>query len=227
MKIVKEENQGSAVVLTLSGPMMGGPETSTFKEDVSRIIQHGAKQIVVDLGRVKWINSSSIGILASSLRTVKAAGGEIRLARVGERVLSVFVATQLERIFRSYDSVGDAVSSFDLAVGEEMREDIAVLTLTGSLSGSRTSADLQDHLQEVIDAGITKIVLDIGGIRSVGGASVAVLTAVSRTARAKGGGVRLAAAGAETSAVLADGHLNDQLASYATVEEAAGSFRDS
>lgn len=227
MKIAKEERKGSVVVLALSGALMGGPETSTFKEDVARLVAVGATQIVIDLGRVKWMNSSSIGIMASALRSVKEAGGDIRLARVGERVISVLVATQLEQIFRSYDNVDDAVSSFDLQVGEEMRGDVAVLTLDGAMSGGGPTQDLRDHLQEVIEAHIPRIVLDLGGVRSLSSATLGALVAAGKAAKAAGGDIRLARAGVEVAAVIANAHLDDDLASFATVDEAVAGFGSS
>ena len=119
---------------------MGGGETGAFKEHVRRLIQdQKVTQIVVDLGRVKWmnssaigiiaegsppkvvvdlgdvrwINSSAIGILASSLKTAWKSGGDIRLARVSQPAISVFSDTQLEKIFKSYVEVQEAVTSFD------------------------------------------------------------------------------------------------------------------
>ena len=212
------------MVLALSGALMGGPETSTFKEDVARIVANGDTQIVIDLGRVKWMNSSSIGILASSLRSVKEAGGDIRLARVGERVISVLVATQLAQIFRCYDDVDDAVSSFDLEVGEELRGNVAVLTLRGTMSGGGPTQDLRDHLQEVIEANLPRIVLDLRGVRSLSSASLGVLVAAGKAARAAGGDIRLARVGVEVAAVIANSHLDDDLDSFATADEAVGSF---
>ena len=60
------------------------------------------------------MNSSAIGILASGLKMARDDGGDIRLARVGERIISVFVSMQLERIFKSYPTVEAAIASFNM-----------------------------------------------------------------------------------------------------------------
>ena len=98
---IKEEMLGEVAILNLSGRMMGGDETDEFRMAINQLI-HDKKlnKIVIDLGRVKWMNSSAIGILAFGLKAATDAGGDIRLARVGRRIISVFVTMQLQEIFR-------------------------------------------------------------------------------------------------------------------------------
>ena len=104
--------QGDVTVLTLSGRLMGGGETNEFKDHIQKILDEGKTKIVVDLGRVKWMNSSAIGILIAGLQKVRVVGGDIYLARAGKRIISVFVTMQLEKVFKSFESVEEAVSEF-------------------------------------------------------------------------------------------------------------------
>ncbi len=109
---IKEQMQGDVAVLELKGKLMGGPETTAIHNKVKELVGNGVKKIVVDLGKVKWMNSSGLGALMGSLTTTKNAGGELKLARVTEKVKSLFMITKLITIFETYESVEEAVASF-------------------------------------------------------------------------------------------------------------------
>ena len=71
----------------------------------------GIKKVVIDLGGVKWINSSGLGVLMAAMTTLKNAEGQMKLANVTEKVESLLMITQLMRIFDTYESVDRAVSA--------------------------------------------------------------------------------------------------------------------
>lgn len=109
---IKEKMQGEVAVLTLSGKLMGGPETMEVHEKVKQLVGNKVKKIVIDLGKVKWMNSSGLGALIGSLTTTKSAGGELKLANVTDKVQSLFMITKLITIFETFESVDKAIASF-------------------------------------------------------------------------------------------------------------------
>jgi anti-sigma B factor antagonist len=102
----------NAVIIELKGDVMGGDDTKEFNELLHKLIEEGKKNIIVDLGEVKFMNSSGLGMLISGLTTVKKADGSLKLARVGEKIQSLLIITKLIQIFESFESVDDAVKSF-------------------------------------------------------------------------------------------------------------------
>lgn len=102
----------NAVIIELKGDVMGGDDTKEFNELLHKLIEEGKKNIIVDLGEVKFMNSSGLGMLISGLTTVKKAEGSLKLARVGEKIQSLLIITKLIQIFESFESVDDAVKSF-------------------------------------------------------------------------------------------------------------------
>ena len=110
---IKEKIENHIAVLALSGKMMGGPETIEVHEHIKGLIQDGIKKVVIDLGDVKWMNSSGIGILMAAKTTLDNAGGRLVLARVTEKVQSLLIITQLIKVFETYETVERAISSFD------------------------------------------------------------------------------------------------------------------
>ena len=71
-----------------------------------------ARSILVDLADVKFMNSSGLGMMIGGLTTMKKAGGNLKLARVTEKIESLLIITKLITIFESFDSTDAAVKSF-------------------------------------------------------------------------------------------------------------------
>jgi anti-sigma B factor antagonist len=109
-KVVEKYN---AVIIELKGDVMGGDDTKEFNELLHKLIDEGKKNIIVDLGEVKFMNSSGLGMLISGLTTTKKAEGSLKLARVGEKIQSLLIITKLIQIFETYESVEDAVKTFN------------------------------------------------------------------------------------------------------------------
>jgi anti-sigma B factor antagonist len=91
--------------------MMGGPETTALHDHIRGLLNDGIKKVVIDLGGVKWINSSGLGVLMAAMTTLKNAEGQMKLANVTEKVESLLMITQLMRIFQTYDTIDRAVSA--------------------------------------------------------------------------------------------------------------------
>jgi len=90
---------------------MGGPETTALHDHIRSLMGDNISKVVIDLGGVKWINSSGLGVLMAAMTTLKNAGGQMKLANVTEKVESLLMITQLMRIFETYETVDRAVSS--------------------------------------------------------------------------------------------------------------------
>jgi len=108
---IKEKIENHVAVLSLSGKMMGGPETTALHDHIRGLMNDGITKVVIDLGGVKWINSSGLGVLMAAMTTLKNAEGQMKLANVTEKVESLLMITQLMRIFETYDSIDRAVSA--------------------------------------------------------------------------------------------------------------------
>ncbi len=99
-------------VLTLKGKLMGGKETSAVSDYVQQLINGGVRELVLDLSKVKWLNSQGVGMLMSCLIRIRDAGGNLVISGATEKVENVFIVTKLIQIFETFDTVQDAVTSF-------------------------------------------------------------------------------------------------------------------
>ncbi len=110
---MKEEMKAGVSILSLKGKLMGSPETVEVHQRIKELVANGVKKVVIDLGEVTWMNSSGIGMLMSALSTVRNAGGELKVARAAEKVKSLFMITKIITTFEHYESVEEAVASFN------------------------------------------------------------------------------------------------------------------
>lgn len=109
---IKTNERYEAVVIELKGNVMGGEDTKDFTELLHKLIGEGKNKIVIDLSDVKFMNSSGLGMLISGLTTMKKAEGNLKLARVTDKIESLLIITKLITIFESFDTVDEAVKSY-------------------------------------------------------------------------------------------------------------------
>ncbi len=109
---IKEEIREDVVVLTLTSERIDAQEVEGFHGKVKGLVNQGFKKVVVNLENVRWFGSAMLGVLVASLTTLKNAEGDLRLANVAKRMDSVFAATHLASLFKNYESVDRAVSSY-------------------------------------------------------------------------------------------------------------------
>ena len=112
MKLTSRQT-GDVMVLEPKGKIMGGPDATRLHDQLHEFIDQNKKKVVIDLAKVDWMNSTGLGILISGLTTLRNNGGELKLANVTQKIQSLLTITKLITVFESYDSVEDAVASFN------------------------------------------------------------------------------------------------------------------
>ncbi len=113
MQIEVASDRGTTIVRPTSD-RLDIEVAAEFRGKLLSLIDAGNRQLVVDLNDVSFIDSSGLGALVSALKTLKRSNGvgDVRLARVRAPVVSLLEIIRLNRVFTSYDSVEQAVQSF-------------------------------------------------------------------------------------------------------------------
>jgi len=109
---ITENKHGHVMVISLKGNLLGEPETTALRETVYRLAERAEKQVVLDLGGLKAVNSTGLGVLVSSLTSLRKRSGDLSLARLSDKVHALMMITHLIRVFKVYDTVERAVASF-------------------------------------------------------------------------------------------------------------------
>lgn len=79
-----------------------------LKEILDGLVSDGTSKIVVDLAETTFLDSSGLGALIAGLKSARQSGGDLRVARPTEAVLTVFKLTNLDRVLRPRESVEGA-----------------------------------------------------------------------------------------------------------------------
>jgi anti-sigma B factor antagonist len=98
-------------VLKLDG-RLDASSAKDIKEKVGSLSRENRVKLVIDMGGVDFIDSSGLGSLVSSLRTVNKLGGDIKISALQDQVRAIFELTRLHRIFGIYDDSTAAAMSF-------------------------------------------------------------------------------------------------------------------
>lgn len=112
---IQEKIEGKIAILSISGNMMGGKETCGLNEKVRSLMADGIKNVVVDLGHVKWMNSPGLGVLIGCWSMLARENGNMKVANATAKVNNLLILTHLLEFFGNYESVQRAVASFSTA----------------------------------------------------------------------------------------------------------------
>ncbi len=109
---LKSNEIGGTTVITIDGNVIGGPDATVLNDEVHRLTAESKVNLVMDLGEVKFINSSGLGMLIRTLSSVRKAGGDLKLVRVSPKILNLLTVTKLNSVFQIFESVDEAIESF-------------------------------------------------------------------------------------------------------------------
>lgn len=110
MKIEKRQRDG-ATILDLQGRITIGEGDVALREAVHSAVGEGATSILLNMGRVRAIDSSGVGELVAAYTTVTNRGGKLRLFSLPSRVLGVLQITQLVTVLDILEDEDEAVAS--------------------------------------------------------------------------------------------------------------------
>lgn len=110
---IDQTTQNGVTVLTLDGDALGGPDGTVLAQAL-RALDSPARA-VVDLGAVRHMNSSGLGMLVGAMTSARKENGDVRLARLSDRIETLLRTTRLLDVFETFDTVEEGVASFNEA----------------------------------------------------------------------------------------------------------------
>jgi len=108
---ISEKAHNEIMVLNLSGKIMGGDDHELFHSQVKTLISEGYVDVVLNMSKVNWINSTGLGVLVSGFHTVKKNGGQMKICCVSDRIDNILNVTQLKLVFETFDSEEKALAA--------------------------------------------------------------------------------------------------------------------
>jgi anti-sigma B factor antagonist len=99
---------GDAFIVTVSGEAdaLAAP---MLQRELEGLVQDGARELIVDLLQVPFLDSTILGVLLRSARRMRAGGGDMVLVSDDPRVLRTFEISGLRASFRFERTLSEAV----------------------------------------------------------------------------------------------------------------------
>ena len=111
LEIVKKA-VGNIVVLEMTGRITLGRDCQQIEADVDELVRGNQARIVFDLSKVKYMDSSGVGIMVMCSGKAREAGGELRIAGASGVVEQTLQLTRTSTIVPMFATLAEALAGF-------------------------------------------------------------------------------------------------------------------
>jgi anti-sigma B factor antagonist len=105
-------DSGKVSIIELKGKITIGSGDIQLRDLITKLLEGGKQNILVNMNDVTAIDSSGIGELVGCYTTVTNKGGKLRLLHLPPKIQDVLTVTQLITVFDVYENETEAVASF-------------------------------------------------------------------------------------------------------------------
>ncbi len=109
---INERTAGNVTILELDGKITIGDGSVQLREAVRKLLEQGHKNLLIDLGKVDYVDSSGIGELVSCYTTTKNQGGQLKLLNLTKKIQDLLSITKLLTVFETFEGESDALASY-------------------------------------------------------------------------------------------------------------------
>ena len=110
LKIETRQADGVTIV-SCHGRIVFGEEATALRDSLKNVLT-STRQVVLNLGGVSYIDSGGLGTLVGVYSSARAAGADIKLTGLGQRLRDVLQITKLATVFEVYDGEQEAIAAF-------------------------------------------------------------------------------------------------------------------
>ncbi len=105
--------RGEVSILDIENRLtLGSAETDDMGAAIRDLLHAGKKKILLNLEKVPYIDSPSIGVLLAHQKRAAEKGAVIKLLKPSEKTLSILVTTKLDLVFEIFQDEDEAIDSF-------------------------------------------------------------------------------------------------------------------
>jgi len=81
-----------------------------LRDKITELVGEGSYDLVIDMEKVDFLDSTGLGVLVGGLKKVRAHDGSMRLICNQERLLKIFRITGLAKVFAIHGSQAEALA---------------------------------------------------------------------------------------------------------------------
>ena len=108
---ITERRVGDVTVLRLGGRIVFGDGASELRARLNDLLDEARLRFLLDLRDVTYIDSFGVGVIAAKFVSVRRKGGDMKLLRLSPRTHRVMKISGLLKIFQSFESEEEGLSS--------------------------------------------------------------------------------------------------------------------
>jgi anti-sigma B factor antagonist len=112
---VSTRDDRGVIVVDLTGKIALGETSQQLHSDLRGLVDNGNKNILINLSKVRMIDSSGLGTLVAGFTTVERAGGQLKLTNLSDKASELMTITKLYTVFDVFDDEQAAINSFSKA----------------------------------------------------------------------------------------------------------------
>lgn len=109
---VNTEARDGVTIIRLSGEMILGAATNAFRATLRGALQSGEKKILVDLGGVKFLDSTGIGEIVAGYSLAWENRSQVKLCNLPQKIKDVLMVTRLSTVFEIHETEEEAMGAF-------------------------------------------------------------------------------------------------------------------
>lgn len=109
---LSSERVGKAVIVRVGEAKLTYQILSPFADAVAKLFGAEETRVIIDLSKVVYVDSATIGCLMDLYRQADKVGGAIKLAGVQKRVETMLTMTGAHNFIELHADEADAVGSF-------------------------------------------------------------------------------------------------------------------
>jgi anti-sigma B factor antagonist len=111
---IDQRTVGDVVVLSIRGDLtLNGTGATQLADKVRGELQRGHEHLVLELGRLRYVDSAGLGELVHAFSAVRNRGGVMKLLNATRRLNDLLKVTGLLTVFECFDEEDEALASFD------------------------------------------------------------------------------------------------------------------
>ena len=109
---IRDRDREGVLILDLNGRLTVGDECSKFRDRMTKVIGSGARNIILNMAQVDYVDSTGLGALVMYYTTLQRDGGKVKLLNLTRRSIELLVMTKLTTIFEVFNDEQNAINSF-------------------------------------------------------------------------------------------------------------------
>lgn len=108
---INVDRQDKVAIAEIPVEELDASNAGELKRDMAPILEANTR-LVIDLTRLRFVDSSGLGAMLSCLRHVSAKGGDLKLCGLSRQVRAAFELVRMHRIFDIFPTREEAVRAF-------------------------------------------------------------------------------------------------------------------